>query len=52
MSEIQFSLYIYFPKGKKGCILKKGEELYFIVNPCTQNKKGKKKEKEKRKEKS
>ena len=30
----------------------KGEELYFIVNPCTQNKKGKKKKKEKRKEKS
>ena len=29
----------------------KGEELYFIVNPCTQNKKGKKKKgKKKRKE--
>ena len=23
MNEIQFSLYIYFPKGKKGCILKR-----------------------------
>ena len=27
----------------------KGEELYFIVNPCTQNKKGKKKKRKKEK---